>query len=467
MTTSIGPLSCEVVTPDPSSQSPRDVISRWSDNNVELPALIVKPHSEDDIIDAIRLAKEKGLTLLPASGGHGSFVPVTPKTLYLDLKAFNSVVVDKEAATVRVGGGATTGEVIKAVTDQGFYTLWPNSNSVGYVGCILGGGNGVINGHHGFMVDAVESFQLISADGRKAEVDLSSTGEERALFGALCGAGHGLGVVTSVVVKIWPLAGLAMRDDSIWTRRLIFPPSAIDLAADTFARFVDPPPALVVTMLFMRAPPNAPAPGAPMIMLSGSYYGPPEEAEQAASRLLDENLSGKAIKAETVFVPMATANNTFEVLNMHGGHKDICSRFLHSVETATLKTSFDRWLQVGEQYPDAKPTIGIWSRFSVRKSMALGQSSEGQPKFLEIRDRGVMASTFRSCSTPGTKEALDIYTEEFLNIASNDQAAPARTLANNQRPNMDLGELHTQERLVERRRLGSVWDAEHLFWSPY
>lgn len=90
---------------------------------------------------AIDYSRKNALQLLPAGGGHGSFVPVTSKTLYLDLKRFDKVEVDNNAQTVTVGGGAVTGQLVKACTDQGFYTTWVNSNAVGVVGSILGGGN--------------------------------------------------------------------------------------------------------------------------------------------------------------------------------------------------------------------------------------------------------------------------------------------------------------------------------------
>ena len=131
----------EVIVPDrtaPLAQS----VSRWSDKGIiEHPALVVVPETEEDIKSAITYAKESGLQVLPAGGGHGSFVPIDSKTLYLDLKRLNQVSVNCTLHTVTAAGGALTGQVIKAVTDEGFYTTWTNSNAVGFVGGILGGGN--------------------------------------------------------------------------------------------------------------------------------------------------------------------------------------------------------------------------------------------------------------------------------------------------------------------------------------
>jgi FAD/FMN-containing dehydrogenase len=117
-------------------------VSRWSSTGIiERPALTIIPNTEEDIIKTIEYAKEHALQLLPVGGGHGFLAPITSKTLYLDLKRFNKVEVDSDNQTVAVGGGAVTSDLIKTCTERGFYTTWPNSNAVGVVGCILGGGN--------------------------------------------------------------------------------------------------------------------------------------------------------------------------------------------------------------------------------------------------------------------------------------------------------------------------------------
>ncbi|OJD28349.1 hypothetical protein ACJ73_00248 [Blastomyces percursus] len=469
MTDSITPTStrskCEVVAAQPS-RPPSEVISRWSDHNVELPAIVITPDSEEDIFDAIKLAKRRKLTLVPASGGHGSFVPITSNTLYLDMRKFDDVVLDTASGTVRVGGGASTGQVIKAVTAEGYYTLWPNSNAVGYVGCVLGGGNCPLNGLHGFMIDAVESIQLISQKEEKLDVSSSSEGEEKALFNAFCGAGHGLGVITSVTMKIFPLKSLNMTNDCIWTRRAIFPSTAISAAADAFTQFNDPRPPLAISMVFFRTPPKAPVPDSPTIMLSASYYGPAHEGEQAAALLFEPELVNKANKVETLFVPMATVNNGLDFIDAHGGYKGISSCYVSCVNVESIKESFESWARVGEQNQDAKGTIAVWGRFSTNKAVELGRSEVGQFKFLGVRDRGILANTIWWAHSWETSKSMDQFCDEFMEIVRRNDAGPPRTLANTQYSGIDLEELYPNGRVAELKRVKSIWDAERVFWSP-
>jgi len=133
-------LEGDIIAPD-YSKSVLESVSRWSSTGiVERPALTIIPNNEEDIVKAIEYTRKHALKLLPVGGGHGFFAKITSKTLYLDLKRFNHVEVDTENQTVTVGGGSVTSELIKACTERGFYTTWPNSNAVGVVGCILGGG---------------------------------------------------------------------------------------------------------------------------------------------------------------------------------------------------------------------------------------------------------------------------------------------------------------------------------------
>lgn len=113
--------TCEYHIPGPGSNW-RKLISRWSDKNVSLPAVVVDPASEDDVIAAAHYAESNDMVIIPASGGHGTFVPIGKNTLYLDMRKFKTVTVDEKTSTVHIGGGASTGKVLESCAKQGFYT---------------------------------------------------------------------------------------------------------------------------------------------------------------------------------------------------------------------------------------------------------------------------------------------------------------------------------------------------------
>ncbi|KAF4438025.1 hypothetical protein F53441_12877 [Fusarium austroafricanum] len=452
-------LQCEYVVPN--ADTPQ--LPRWSDTHIGRPALIITPKTEQDVKAAIQIAKENNLTIVAADGGHGSFVAVDSKTLYLDMKLFKTIDLNKDQGTVRIGGGVIVGEVLKALADEGYYTPVPNSDAVGFVGCMLGGGNSPQVGVHGWMVDNLISYRLITASGDIVEVSSSSKDKELALFNVMCGAGQGLGVVTELTVSAFPLASLNMQEDKIWTRSLIFPPPAIDVAIKTFLDLSRPSAEALVTLMFVRSPPGTPAAGTPIAILGYQYFGPSEKAEKEAALLLQDDIVRKAVMANTALSPFEEANAKTRVYNSHGGHKSIASCRLYKTTAEAIKAGFDKWRAATEEYPDAQQTGLFISAYNVDKGAAIKND-----KFVEGRDRPINAFIAMMAKEDKTREAfvgiMDDIVEAFRK--SDDGSAP-RSFTNNLRPEKDLDDMYGKERLQVLRDVKQTWDADGVFWSPY
>lgn len=99
-------------------------ISRWSNTGLSPNgcAVIVVPSTDEDIISVIKFAAGKNLKLLPTAGKHGSFLPVNERSIYLDLKMFDTVELDENLACVNVGGGVVAGRMCSVLAEQGWYT---------------------------------------------------------------------------------------------------------------------------------------------------------------------------------------------------------------------------------------------------------------------------------------------------------------------------------------------------------
>lgn len=137
------PLTCTANVPDPLVPI-EDTLPRWSYSNVEHPAVDVIPDDEKDIVQALQLARQTGLTVVVSGGGNAAFVPITKDTLYLRMEKFDILRLDEVNKTVTFGGGVRAGHVITFLAEKGFYTVLPSSNAVGMAGFVLGGG-GVSN----------------------------------------------------------------------------------------------------------------------------------------------------------------------------------------------------------------------------------------------------------------------------------------------------------------------------------
>lgn len=432
------------------------------------PAITVVPKTDQDILSAIRVAKQNNLQLIPVAGNHGSFVPIGSSTMVVDMKLFKSIELDRDNGSVCVGGGVTAGELLKAVANEGFYVPFPSSNAVGVVGAILGGGNSGMNGLHGFIADSVVSLTVVTADERVVDVHPCSTREELALFNALRGAGHGLGIVTSVIMKAYPISSLRLTGgDKVWTRTMIFPPPALGDVAKAFGSFQPPAEKLNVFLTFIRSPPGTPAAGAPIIILAATYFGPADEAEKATPALFDSKLVEKAIKADTAFVPLASSNDALGAVNVHGGHKSMVAARLKTLEPPSITQTFAAWVKATDDIDDSKRTAAVYHCFNTVKLQvaAVGQQDSGP--FVEGRDRGYLATISTWTSNPASHSKLMQFVDSALALNRAGDSAPPRTYPNGMKFNANRDELFSKDRLAQISQLKNAWDPAALFWSPY
>src|SRR6187401_1539658 len=76
------------------------------------PALIARCASPDDVAKTVAFAGDHDLLVAVRGGGHnGAGLGTCDDGVVIDLSPLKQVEVDPEARTVRVGGGATWGEV--------------------------------------------------------------------------------------------------------------------------------------------------------------------------------------------------------------------------------------------------------------------------------------------------------------------------------------------------------------------
>lgn len=450
-----------------------DILSRWSESHVLHPAIIIVPRTEQDILSAILFARRNNLRVLVASGGHGASVPVDPRTLYLDMKSFKTVDVHPGEQTVEVGGGVLTGELIRELSSRGFYTGVVNSNAVGVVGALLGGGNTSQNGLLGWASDNVLSFRIITAEAASPlQVSSSSASpDELSLFHALCGAGHGLGVITSVTLRVYPVSNLDVTDGgpSVWTRTLVLPPSAIDLAAKALLSLQPPPKPMNIILGFARSPVN----GSPVLILTSTYYGPSSEAEPQATSagLFSPLLLSLALQSSTTLTPLSQINDAVEPVNTPGGYKTMVASRIRSLSPETTTLLFNLWLSTTENHPLSRRSTVFLHNFNPEKLIQGGETAHpSRGLFVEARDRGLSAIFSATCQDEATSRALEPYLDEMLSLSRRDDdpaVDPPRGFPNAMKRGADLGELFVDETLEELARVKKRWDPEGLFWSPF
>jgi FAD binding domain-containing protein/berberine-like enzyme len=185
-------IAGEVIVPSsPSYDEQRRVFNRTGS-----PAVVVRAQSSEDIVMAIRFAREHQLALSVRSGGHGlSGLATNDGGLVIDITHLNTVqVLDQERHLVRIGAGAHWGNVAAALAAHDLAISSGDTKQVGVGGLTLGGGIGWMVRTYGLTVDSLVAAEVITADGRSLRV---SAQEHPDLFWAIRGGGGNFGVVTS------------------------------------------------------------------------------------------------------------------------------------------------------------------------------------------------------------------------------------------------------------------------------
>ena len=160
------------------------------------PAHVLRPKIVGDVQAAVRFAARAGHVLSVRGGGHGfAGFGTNDGGVVIDLSELADVeVTDNERHLVRIGGGATWGQVAAALAPHGLAISSGDTKSVGVGGLTLTGGIGWKVRKYGLALDNVVAAEVVTAD---AEVVHASAAENPELFWAIRGGGGNFGIVTA------------------------------------------------------------------------------------------------------------------------------------------------------------------------------------------------------------------------------------------------------------------------------
>lgn len=165
------------------------------------PAVVVGATCAEDVAAAVTWAVANGLPVAAQATGHGPVRPVENAVL-VTTSRMNTVEIDAERRTAKVGAGVRWAEVVAAAEPFGLTGVSGSSSAVGVVGYSLGGGMGSLGRQYGFGADLVVAVDLVAADGRMRRVDAASDPE---LFWAVRGGKSNFGIVTGLEIGLVPV----------------------------------------------------------------------------------------------------------------------------------------------------------------------------------------------------------------------------------------------------------------------
>jgi FAD/FMN-containing dehydrogenase len=239
----------KVITPADEGYEGRRKI--WNGAIDLYPSIVAACETVSDVQAAVHAARKHGLRVSVLAGGCGwAGQSLRDGGLVIDLSAMNQVVVDVQAQTAIVQGGATTGDVVSAATEYGLTAVMGTTAKIGMAGFTLAGGYGPLTAHFGLGLDNLVGAELVAPDGSCLSV---SATENTDLFWALRGGGGNFGVVTSMRIRLHQVR-------EVWAGKIVFPWSDARSVLTGFATaMASAPDELSATVVLVSSPNGEPA----------------------------------------------------------------------------------------------------------------------------------------------------------------------------------------------------------------
>jgi FAD/FMN-containing dehydrogenase len=164
------------------------------------PDVVVSPSTTDEVVAAVKRARDEGLRVAVRGGGHSiAGLSAIEGGMLIDLARMNGVEVDVEHKLAKVGGGALLKDLDGATQPHGLATPVGVVSDTGVAGVTLGGGYGWLRRKYGLSSDNLVEAEVVTADG---SVLRAAADDNPDLYWAIRGGGGNFGIVTSFTFKL-------------------------------------------------------------------------------------------------------------------------------------------------------------------------------------------------------------------------------------------------------------------------
>ena len=169
------------------------LVSPWNLAVDVRPAAVLAARTAQDVVEAVRFAREHGLLVTPQATGHGPIASLVGELL-VSTRGLDECVVHPQG-WARVGAGVKWLRVVEAAAPYGLAPLSGSITDVGVVGYTTGGGLGPMARTYGLAIDRVRAIEVVTGDGELRRVTPTAHPE---LFVALRGGKGMLGIITAI-----------------------------------------------------------------------------------------------------------------------------------------------------------------------------------------------------------------------------------------------------------------------------
>ncbi|MBD7914193.1 FAD-binding oxidoreductase [Clostridium sp. Sa3CUN1] len=176
-------------------------IQSWNRAIEKYPSVIIYCYNDEDVINAVKWARNNSKEIRVRSGGHNYEGYSTGNNLVvIDVSKINSIYINEKEKIAKLGGGVRNREAYEAFGAKGYAFPGGGCPTVGVSGLILGGGWGYSSRYLGLASDSLVEAEIINYEGKKLVLNKNENSD---LFWAIMGSGGcNFGIITSMTVEL-------------------------------------------------------------------------------------------------------------------------------------------------------------------------------------------------------------------------------------------------------------------------
>ena len=295
------------------------------------PAVIAQCAGSADIVQAVRLARERSLEIAVRGGGHnvGGRATVDDGML-IDLTPMRHVFVEPAARTARVAGGTLWAQVNRETQVHGLATTGGVVSSTGVAGLTLGGGLGWLMPKYGMALDNLNAVEMVLADGR---VVRAAESENSDLFWAVRGGGGNFGVASSFEFRLHEVGPMVFGGLVAWPA---------DRARDVLRHFRDLASAADDNLMLVAALITGPDGVTKLCAIGAGYFGPSAQGEAALRPIKS---FGQPVMDAMGPIPYSQLNMMLDESYPRGARNYWKSRFVDELSDRGVDTIVDAFMK--------------------------------------------------------------------------------------------------------------------------
>ncbi|MGH3667966.1 MAG: FAD-binding oxidoreductase, partial [Acidimicrobiia bacterium] len=286
----------------------------WNGEIDRRPAVIARCRGTDDVIAAVRFAREQALPVAVRGGGHAiAGHAVVDDGIVIDLSPMRGSRVHPVARRIRLEGGALNEDMDRESQAHDLAVTGGFVSHTGIAGLTLGGGIGHLMRAFGLSIDSLLSCEVVTAEG---DLVVASDNENSDLFWGLRGGGGNFGIVTSFEFKLHRLQSPVLAGMVAWP--LSEGPKVLRFLRDFLA---EAPDEVGVIGNLRLAPPLPVVPselhGKPIAVAVLTYAGAVEDGEKILAPIRRFN---SPVLDAVVPKPYTEHQKAFDAALPHGRH---------------------------------------------------------------------------------------------------------------------------------------------------